>query len=391
MIRILHFTPKWASGGVEGFLMNLFRAVDREGLSFSLCVVWKTSCVDDAALAGMGIEFAVLTQDNRQGKFASLFSSYFRFYRLLRVSPFDIVHFHISNGAALFYVFLAKLAGVPVRIAHSHNTGIGGGCAAAKKIIHGLCKAVFSRSPTDYFACSTPAAQWLFTRRVFRQRQCVIIHNGINTVKYAFNESAREAYREQLGLGGRLVIGHIGQFNRQKNHQFLIEIFREVYSLDNRAVLLLVGDGELAGILRNAVHAMNLDDSVYFLGRRDDIPELLATMDVFAFPSIFEGFPLVLLEVQASGLNAVFSSSITAEVTVTDLACSMPLKKTAREWADFILSRNGGGQRAIYADQIGNAGFSILAVAGNMKIRYEDMATRIASATKPAILYNHEY
>jgi glycosyltransferase involved in cell wall biosynthesis len=210
-------------------------------------------------------------------------------------------------------------------------------------------------------------------------------------VKYAFNESAREAYREQLGLGGRLVIGHIGQFNRQKNHQFLIEIFREVYSLDNRAVLLLVGDGELAGILRNAVHAMNLDDSVYFLGRRDDIPELLATMDVFAFPSIFEGFPLVLLEVQASGLNAVFSSSITAEVTVTDLACSMPLKKTAREWADFILSRNGGGQRAIYADQIGNAGFSILAVAGNMKIRYEDMATRIASATKPAILYNHEY
>jgi glycosyltransferase involved in cell wall biosynthesis len=188
-------------------------------------------------------------------------------------------------------------------------------------------------------APSELAARYTFGNKEFNKGKVQLLNNGIDLNVYKYNLDQRNIIRKQFCINDMFVIGHIGRFSRQKNHIFLIEIFREIVKKRNDAVLLLVGNGELEDSVRILIEQYNISSKVIFTGVRSDIPALLSAMDVFVFPSLYEGMPNTVIEAQSVGLPCVISDSITEEARITDLITYVSLKKNAAEWADVILTQ----------------------------------------------------
>ena len=212
-----------------------------------------------------------------------------------------------SIGFLLFCI--AKKNGVKIRIAHSHNSGMEN---TLKGFIKGILIRPYKYLSTHRFACSNSAGKFLFGKKNF-----IVIENAIKLEKFLYNLETRCKVRKELKLQNKFVIGHVGRFCEQKNHNFLIDVFEKVYSINNNSILILIGEGELKEKIQKKVNALNLKDNVMFLGNRRDVDELYQAMDCFVFPSKSEGFGIVLLEAQASGLNVVTSNGVPEEVVVT--------------------------------------------------------------------------
>lgn len=246
--------------------------------------------------------------------------------KIIARGNYDIVHAH-GNSATLFLeTTAAKTCGVPVRIAHCHNI------TCNYKLMHYLLKPFLLRSITHAFACSHKAGQWLYGNN-YR-----VINNGIELDKYAFNRKIREDYRRNLGLSDKKVIGHIGNFVYQKNHDFLLDVFYEVSKRDDNYVLLLLGDGILRKHVEEKTQLMGLEKKVIFMGKTDEVPQLLQVMDLVVFPSHFEGLPLALIEAQSSGLKCLVSDVVSTEVQATDLIEFIPLQLGAKYWAERVIN-----------------------------------------------------
>ncbi|MGI6601642.1 MAG: glycosyltransferase family 1 protein [Dethiobacteria bacterium] len=239
---------------------------------------------------------------------------------------YDIVHAHGNSATLYLEIFIAKKCGVPVRIAHSHNS------TCKYKVTHYILKPFFLNSITHAFACSHKAGKWLYGDNY------MVLKNGIELNRFIFNQKVREEYRKKLGILNKKVIGHIGHFSYQKNHEFLLDIFYEVHKQDNNYVLLLIGDGTLRKHIEEKVYLMGLENYVIFLGETTEIPQLLCAMDLLVFPSHFEGLPLTLIEAQASGLKCLISDVISTEVQVTDLIDFISIQLEARYWAEKVIS-----------------------------------------------------
>lgn len=245
-------------------------------------------------------------------------------YRIIRLGKYDVVHVH-GNSSTLFVEMLSsKMAGVKVRIAHSHNT------KCDHEVVNKILKPFFLRSYTHAFACGKEAGEWLFDHRPFD-----VISNGIDLAVFKFNCHYREAFRKKYNLGDSFVIGHVGRFSKQKNHKKLIEIYSEFTKLNPSSVLVLVGDGELRTEIEEDVRKMGL--KVLFVGLSEEVNKWLQVFDVFVMPSLFEGLPLVLIEAQAAGLPCVISDRISSSVDVTNLVKFVSLTASAAEWANLIL------------------------------------------------------
>ena len=187
--------------------------------------------------------------------------------------------------------------------------------------------------------------------------------NAIDTNKFIYNKDIRRQKRKELNIENKFVVGHVGRFHPQKNHDFIIDIFKELNEKRKNSVLLLVGDGELRQSIENKVKELNLLDKVIFTGVRDDIPELLQSMDVFVFPSLYEGLPVTLIEAQATGLPCIVSDTITHEAIISSNIQSVSLQKSAEEWADKILLIDNGSNRENAAIEIINSGFDVNEIA----------------------------
>lgn len=237
---------------------------------------------------------------------------------------------------SVFSLFAAKCAGVPVRIAHSHST------TNKKEKKKNLMKQVlrpFSKVfATDYMCCSELAGRWLFGNKEYDKGNVYLLNNAIDLDKFKYNDSLRKKKRKEFGIkDNTLVIGHIGRFVAQKNHDFLIDIFNEIHKKNNNSILLLAGQGPLMEDIKNKVKELNLDDNVKFLGQRNDANELYQAFDVFLLPSLYEGLPVVGVEAQAAGLLCYLSDDMTKETKVLDITKFMSLNNTPEEWADNIL------------------------------------------------------
>ena len=196
-----------------------------------------------------------------------------------------------------------------------------------------MAKRKISKYADELFACSKKAGQWMFNTDNF-----ITLNNAINSKEYAYNEKKSKDLKEALGLSNKFVIGHVGRFFKQKNHTFLIDIFKELSQINEDAVLMLVGGGELEEEIKNKVNELGLSDKVLFLGVRDDIPDLMQVMDVFLLPSLYEGLPLVLVEAQAAGLKCVISDTISSESIITNNVKIMRLEDSINEWAKCVNS-----------------------------------------------------
>lgn len=312
MIRIAHIMGKMNGGGVEQVVMNYYQHIDRSVIQFDFLVDSDSTLVPTADIERRGGRIFLVPPYQNPIRHSS------HIKRLCMQENWPIVHSHI-NTLSIFPLKAAKQAGVPVRIAHAHSTA--GPGEPAKNILKNLLRSFSNLYPTHRFACNQHAGNWLFGKKeVFE-----IVPNAIELDNFTFNPTARLETRIELGLDSNdFVIGHIGRFMRQKNHDFLIDVFSNIASQCPNAKLLLVGEGELKAKIQAKVQSRNLANRILFLGQRNDVSRLYQAFDLFVLPSLYEGQPVVAIEAQASRLPCLFSDAISESAIISEEAISLP-------------------------------------------------------------------
>lgn len=371
-IRVLHITEMLQAGGIESFIMNVYRNIDKSKVQFDFLLTRNEKEFYDEEVKGLGGRKLTIDIDKNKNVFIRVFLESIELYKILKSGDYNIIHVHSGTPLRIFYLFAAKFAGVNTRIYHSHSAQVLGphSFRKVKQTIFSILKTAFPIVGTDYFACSKLAGEWMYTKRMNIFNKVKVIHNGINVDKFKYNPSTRDRYRKKLAIENNLVLGHIGRFTEQKNHEFLIEIFYELNKINPDSRLILIGSGELEENIRKKVEKLNLSDSVIFLGVRDDINNIMQAMDIFILPSHYEGLPVVGVEAQAAGLKAIISDNITSEVIFTDNVVKIPLNKTSKEWAEIILQSVEKFVRKDTTIDIVKNGYDIKYVSKNLEMFY---------------------
>lgn len=345
-IRILQVVTYMGRGGLETMLMNYYRHIDREKVQFDFLVHRDFRAdYDDEIDALGGIIYRLPRLNPVSPAYYKALDAFFAEH------SYTVVHSHLDCMSA-YPLRAAKKAGVPVRIAHAHNTSQDRGW---KYPIKQFSNKQVGRYATDYFACSQAAGEWMFPSRQF-----AVFPNAIDLNDYSFCASVRKSVRQEFHLKDDcLLIGHVGRFAPQKNHAFLLDIFAEIAKLQADAYLFLVGGGEGMAAIREKAVAFGLADKVIFTGVRDDVNRLLQAMDIFVFPSLYEGLPVTLVEAQASGLPCVISDHVPRESIITDgLVTVQNLDDSAETWAKHILARIGTA-RTDHSAEVAAHGYDI--------------------------------
>ncbi|MEH7112580.1 glycosyltransferase family 1 protein [Neobacillus niacini] len=304
-IKILHVVVNMNRGGAETLLINLYRNIDRSKVQFDFLTCKKG--VFDSEIEEMGGKIhriPYITEVGHKGYIKAL-DKFF-----LANSYYNIVHSHMDKMSGLI-LRAAKKANIPVRIAHSHNTQSEGNFLA--KIYKWYAGSNIKKFANYRFACSNAASNWLYGENAESQ----IIKNGVDLTKFSFSNQLRNQVRKELGINSdTFVVGHVGRFNHQKNHTFLIDIFKEYWNKNSNSILILIGDGSLRKQIEQKVRDCNIENHVKFLGIRSNIYELIQAFDVFVFPSLHEGLPVTIMEAQAVGISCLVSDTVTTEVDV---------------------------------------------------------------------------
>lgn len=351
MIRILHCVSKMDRAGQETFIMNVYRQIDREKFQFYfLCTNHSKGDFDDE-IKELGGKIFYLPQN----KIFSGVNRYLKQIEILAVwladnkKDFDIVHLHTYHALDVFvHLEAARRAKIKNVVIHSHNTN------GPHKVVHYIFRIVNNMYKHRMLACSEEAGKWLHGNINMKKGRVGVAYNGIDVPSFKYNEDARNDYRRILNIQGKKVIGHIGRFNYQKNHDFIIEIMKSAIKINKDIVLLLIGKGERFEEIKQKVNNEKLDKNIIILGSRDDIPELLSTMDALLFPSLFEGLSVVLVEAQASGLQCLISDNILPpeEDVVKNIFTKCSLKENSIVWAKKLLSIVEKNEQRIVANHI---------------------------------------
>ncbi|WP_026679376.1 glycosyltransferase family 1 protein [Fictibacillus gelatini] len=350
-IRILHVFGRLDRGGAETMIMNLYRNIDRSKIQFDFIIHTNEKCDYNDEIFSLGGKVYSIPRYTGKNHFIykKVWKNFFK-----KHPEYKIIHGHMRSTAAI-YLKIAKKNGL-ITIAHSHSTSSGTGLLS---IIKNTLQYPIRYIANYRFSCSEAAGIWLFGKKGCRSENFYILNNAIDTKKFIFNETIRIKKRKEFQIEGKFVIGHIGRFHAAKNHEFLVEIFKMIHDKNKNTVLMLVGDGSNRQVIEKKVQDLGLIDSVIFAGVRSDIPELLQAMDVFVFPSLFEGLPVSVIEAQAAGLPCIISKQITPEVKVSDLVTSISLREPPEHWAKIVLSHSEGYDRGNIYSEIVKAGYDI--------------------------------
>lgn len=329
MIRILQCVNNMHRAGLETLLMNYYRSMDREQIQFDFLMHRQEPSEYDAeieALGGRIYRAPRLYPQNYPAYFAYM-KAFFQEH-----PEYRIVHSHIDSMSFL-PLLAAKRAGVPIRIAHSHNSSV-------EKDFKFLLKECFRYGlpgvATHRLACGELAGQYLFRGRSFS-----VLPNAIDGDIFRYQETVRQEKRAEMELGNALTVGHAGRFTSVKNQTFLVKAFAQLLQSRPDAVLLLAGVGQTQEQVRNLVREMGIEEKVRFLGSRGDMPQLYQAMDVFVMPSLFEGVPVVAVEAQFAGLPCLLSDRISREVAFGEHCRFLSLEQGPQHWAQQILDLAG--------------------------------------------------
>ena len=361
-IRVAQIIGKWLGGGVESVVMNYYRHIDRTKIQFDFICDEDSTNIPYEEIEKMGGKVILIPP------YQKVFKYHKKLKEVLKSGGYKIVHSHI-NTLSVFSLFAAKCAGVPVRIAHSHST------TNKKEKKKNLLKQVlrpFSKVfATDYMCCSELAGRWLFGNKEYDNGNVYLLNNAIDLDKFKYDEEKRKEKRKELNIeDDTLVIGHVGRFVEQKNHRFLIDIFNEVHKQKEKSILLLAGQGPLMEEMKEKVKILGIEDSVKFLGQRNDINELYQAFDVFCLPSLYEGLPVVGVEAQATGLVCIFSDDMTKETKVLDTTEFLSLNQSVEEWTYTILKKYKSFKRKNCINEISKKDFNIKKEANKLTQKY---------------------
>ncbi len=345
-VRVLQVVTDMNRGGLETMLMNYYRNIDRSKVQFDFLVHReKRAAYDDEieALGGKIFRISRLIPWNRN--YLKELDRFFADH-----PEYKIVHVH-QDCLSSVILRVAKEHNVQVRIAHSHSSSQDKNIKYPIKLFY---KRSISKYATDLFACGKAAGDWMFGGAEFS-----IINNAIDVKKYTYDLNVRDKMRKSLGIDGKFVIGHVGRFFYPKNHSYLIDIFARLINKEPDPVLLLVGDGIDMEKMQIKVSEIGIADKVKFLGIRSDIAELMQAMDVFVFPSLYEGLPLTLVEAQSAGLPCIISDRIPVEsIMVDDLVEVIKLSDDIDIWVEKILGKRNFVREDQF-DKIATRGFDI--------------------------------
>lgn len=349
--------------GEETFIMNVFRNIDREKIMFDFLVTGQGEGDYDNEIKKLGGNIYHVKLNRINGKLKHLDNIYVLSKKLKSLkNNYDYFHIHTQHAMdAYTSTIAAKMAGITNVVVHSHNSR-----TEYSVKVHALFKFLLGFEKITRFACGSDAGIWMFGKKKF-----TIINNGIDLTEFKFNEDRRKTIRKKMGWDGKFVVGHVGRFSLQKNHEYLLNVFKEYKSLNSDARLVLVGDGELREKIEMQVVKLNLEKYVQFLGKRSDMADLYQGFDVFAFPSLFEGLPVVLIETQTSDLPAIISNSITNEVIINKNIYNLSLSNNEGEWVSFldkIASENASRQDR--TRDIALSGYDIKDVAQKLAMFY---------------------
>lgn len=345
MIRVLQIVTYMGRGGLETMIMNYYRNIDRNKVQFDFLVHRQEEADYDKEIVALGGKIYHMPMLNPFSK------SYFNALDLFfKEHKYDIVHCHLDCMSA-YPLKIAKKNGVRVRIAHSHNKSQDKNLKYPIKL---YSKRLIPKYATHLLSCGKEAGDWMFNGKPY-----TILNNAIDAQSYRFDKQIREEMREQLGFNQEdFVIGHVGRFNPQKNHNFIIDVFNFVHKKNTAAKLVLVGTGDGQKAIKEKVESLALSDSVLFLGNRTDVNKILQAMDVFLFPSLYEGLPLSIIEAQAAGLPCVISDNVPPECIVTDLIEAASLDDALAKWEIVITSQKSVKRKDTY-ELIKKSGFDV--------------------------------
>ena len=345
-IRVLQVVTHMNRGGLETMLMNYYRHIDRTQIQFDFLThrEYDGDYGEEIKKLG-GIIYHLPTLNPFSSSYKKALGHFFEHH-----PEYQIIHVH-QDCLSSVILKEAEKCGIPVRIAHSHNVNQDHNL---KYVIKMYFRRFIPKYATDLFACSEEAGEWMFGDAPFK-----VFNNAINAQSYVFNVEKRNRSRKELGVcDTTLLVGHVGRFSPQKNHSFLIDIFYEIQRR-TEAKLLLVGDGELHADIEKMIADLKLQDKVIMTGVRIDVADLMQAMDLFVFPSKYEGLPVTMIEAQSAGLPCVISEKVPIECKVTDLVSQINLSVPAEYWAETIIKTAMSTVRQDTSAFIKEAGFDI--------------------------------
>lgn len=365
-IRILHVIRLMNHGGVESMLMNYYRNIDRTKIQFDFIQTSYEPAIYDEEITSLGGRIFRCPRYNIKRHFE--YTNWWHSFLKEHACEYPIIHGHLASTAGI-YLNIAKKYGC-YAIAHGHSTRS-----------NFLYQAFTYRTryvADHFFACSKEAAISRYGKRIAKNNNhCNIVSNAIDAACFTYNKELRDQMRASMNIeSDTLVVGHVGQFRREKNHKFLLNVFEEIQKTAPNSVLILIGGGPLKHQVESEVKRKNLEKSVIFTGPQDAVWRFYQAMDVFVMPSLFEGLPVTLVEAQAAGLPCVVSDTIPSECAITELVQFMSLKSSANNWCDQIVKHKSLPRQNTF-EQIQAAGFDIKTASKWLSDYYENVVVGI--------------
>lgn len=355
-IKVIHMAPLGA-GGISKLTVTIQRLLNPQKVRFDYLVFRnRKEFLEDQAIA-LGGRKQIIDTENLHNEAIKFVKKFKGMVNLFRKEKYDVVHVDASTPYDVMVALAAKVAGIRTIVLHSHNDDFQKS-KPLRDAFMPLYKVIMLFAVTDYFTISEKAAQFMFPKSILRKKKYQLVRNGIDTDEFLFSEEDRKKVRIELGVEDKVVVGHIGRFVYQKNHEFILRTFAEYHKTNPNSVLLLVGEGELLDSMKNLARELDVFDEVIFYGVTHDVRKVLLAMDVFIFPSRFEGLGIAAIEAQANGLLTLCADSIVEEVNVTDRFVRVH-GWDSKYWAEQIAKNLKKSRESDCKQQIIEAGYDI--------------------------------
>lgn len=335
-MRILVFGMTENPGGVESFLMNYYRHIDRNHIQFDfLCNSYNPVAYEDDLIRLGGRTFHITARSDNYSRYKKELEEVFRAH----AKEWDAIWVNVCSLANIDYLKMARKYGINKRIIHSHNSQNMDG--KLRGLLHEWNKKKIGKIATDFWACSEDAAKWFYSGNTLQK--AVVIHNAIDVDRLKYDEQKRTDVRSKYGWENKFVIGNIGRLHFQKNQAFCLEVFSEYVKENPESVMVFVGQGEDEEKLKQQAKDLHIEEKTCFTGVQKDIQGWLSSFDVFLFPSKFEGLGIAALEAQANGIPVLASKDVIPnEVKIIDNFKFVDLSLDKQHWAKEMVKLEKG-------------------------------------------------
>jgi glycosyltransferase involved in cell wall biosynthesis len=359
MVKVLMIGMYNTLGGVERIVYDYVNNMEKDNIIFSFINMYDKIYFQEK-LEKIGCKIITIPNVKK-----NIFKYTIFLLKIFRNEQFNVVHIHMLSAANILPVIVAKIAGCRNIIVHSHNSGTIG---VLKNVLHKFNKIVIRFFSIDRFACSQEAGMFMFGKK----KRFEIINNAINIDKFVYHEDIRKKIRKELNIAEDMyIIGHVGRFSEQKNHIFLIELFENIQRIKDNVILLLIGSGKNLPYIKNMTSNLAISKKIIFLGTHEDVSSFYSAMDIFIFPSLFEGLGMAGIEAQCAGLPVIASKSISRSMKISDLVTWLDLNDGLEEWTRKILELLMEKQeRKDMSEIITNAGYNIAIESKKLKEKY---------------------